>query len=101
MEKKTLKQQLVGFMNQALQTKPQASVFVDALQAVKAEDPTKVNWSLNEVLGEVPVVLSKWIEAHDEECAYRDYMDMAYKSSKKDAAVFEVANILSDLGYRG
>lgn len=98
---KTLKQQLVGFMNQALQTKTQASVFVCALKEVKAEDPTRTDWSLNEVLGEVPVVLGKWIDACHEECAYRNHMDLAYKTSKKDDAVFEVANILSSLGYRG
>ena len=98
---KTLKQQLVGFMNQALQTKTQASVFVCALKEVKAEDPTRTDWSLNEVLGEVPVVLGKWIDACHEECAYRNHMDLAYRTSKKDDAVFEVANILSSLGYRG
>ena len=98
---KTLKQQLVGFMNQALQTKTQASVFVCALKEVKAEDPTKVNWVLSDVLADTSVVVMKWIDACHEECAYRDHMGMAYKSSKKDDAVFEVANILSDLGYRG
>jgi len=98
---KTLKQQIMAFMNATLKTKAQAQIFVYALWEVKAEDPTKVNWSLNEVLGEVPVVLGKWIDACHEECAYRNHMDLAYRTSKKDDAVFEVANILSSLGYRG
>ncbi len=98
---KNLKQQIMAFMNATLKTKAQAQIFVNALWEVKAEDPTKVNWSLNEVLGEVPVVLGKWIDACHEECAYRDRMDLAYRTSKKDDAVFEVANILSSLGYRG
>jgi|APGre2960657373_1045057.scaffolds.fasta_scaffold22739_8 hypothetical protein len=98
---KTLKQQIMAFMNATLKTKAQAQIFVNALWEVKAEDPTKVNWSLNEVLGEVPVVLGKWIDACHEECAYRNHMDLAYRTSKKDDAVFEVANILSSLGYRG
>jgi ribosomal silencing factor RsfS len=98
---KTLKQQLVGFMNQALQTKTQASVFVDALKEVKAEDPTRTDWSLSDVLADTSVVVMKWIDACHEECAYRDHMDMAYKTSKKDDALFEVANILSNFGYRG
>jgi hypothetical protein len=98
---KTLKQQIMAFMNATLKTKAQAQIFVNALWEVKAEDPTKVNWSLDEVLGEVPVVLGKWIDACHEECAYRNHMDLAYRTSKKDDAVFEVANILSSLGYRG
>jgi hypothetical protein len=98
---KTLKQQIMAFMNATLKTKAQAQIFVNALWEVKAEDPTKVNWSLNEVLGEVPVVLGKWIEACEEEGAYRHHMKMAYKASESDNAVFEVSNILSDLGYRG
>jgi hypothetical protein len=96
-----LKQQLVKFMNTTLKTKTQASVFVDALKEVKAEDPTRTDWTLNEVLADTSMVIMKWIDACHEECAYRDHMGMAYKSSKKDDAVFEVANILSDLGYRG
>jgi hypothetical protein len=98
---KTLKQQIMAFMNATLKTKAQAQIFVNALWEVKAEDPTKVNWTLSEVLGEVPVVLNKWIDACHEECAYRNHMDLAYRTSKKDDAVFEVANILSSLGYRG
>jgi hypothetical protein len=97
----TLKQQVLAFMNTTLKTKTQAQIFVNALWEVKAEDPTKVNWSLNEVLGEVPVVLAKWIEASEEEGAYKHHMKMAYKASDSDLAVFEVANILSDLGFRG
>jgi hypothetical protein len=98
---KNLKQQIMAFMNATLKTKAQAQIFVNALWEVKAEDPTKVNWALNEVLLDVSAILMKWIDACHEECAYRDHMGMAYKSSKSDDAVFEVANILSDLGYRG
>jgi uncharacterized protein CbrC (UPF0167 family) len=98
---KTLKKQLMAFMNASFKTRTQAQVFVDALWEVKAEDPTKVNWVLSDVLADTSVVVMKWIDACHEECAYRDHMGMAYKSSKKDDAVFEVANILSDLGYRG
>ena len=46
----TLKKQLMAFMNASFKTRTQAQVFVDALWEVKAEDPTKVNWALNEVL---------------------------------------------------
>jgi hypothetical protein len=98
---KTLKQQLVGFMNQTLQTKTQASVFVCALKEVKAKDPTRTDWTLSDVLADASVVLMKWVDACHEECAYKDHMGMAYKSSKKDDAVFEIANILSNFGYRG
>jgi hypothetical protein len=97
----TLKQQIAEFMNTTLKTKTQASVFVDALKEVKAEDPTRTDWTLSDVLADASMVIMKWIDACHEECAYRDHMGMAYKSSKKDDAVFEVANILSDLGYRG
>jgi hypothetical protein len=54
---KTLKQQLVEFMNQALQTKTQAVVFVDALKEVKAEDLTRTDWSLSDVLADTSVVV--------------------------------------------
>lgn len=96
-----LKQQIMAFMNATLKTKAQAQIFVNAVCEVKAEDPTRVDWSLSDVLADTSVVLMKWIDACHEECAYRDHMGMAYKSSKSDDAVFEVANILSDLGYRG
>jgi hypothetical protein len=96
-----LKQQIMAFMNATLKTKAQAQIFVNALKEVKAEDPTRVDWTLGEVLLDTSVVVMKWIDACHEECAYRDRMDLAYKTSKKDDAVFEVANILSSLGYRG
>lgn len=98
---KTLKQQLLAFMNQTLQTRTQAQVFVDALWEVKAEDPTRVNWPLNEVLLDTSAVIMKWIDACHEECAYKNHMGKEYKVSESDNAVFELANILSDLGYRG
>jgi DNA-binding sugar fermentation-stimulating protein len=96
-----LKQQVMTFMNATLKTKAQAQIFVNALKEVKAEDPTREDWTLGEVLLNTSVVVMKWIDACHEECAYRDRMDLAYRTSKKDDAVFEVANILSSLGYRG
>jgi hypothetical protein len=98
---KTLKQQIMAFMNATLKTKAQAQIFVNALWEVKAEDPTRVNWALNEVLLDVSAVLMKWIDACHEECAYKNHMGKDYKISQSDEAVFELANILSDLGYRG
>ena len=97
----TLKKQLMAFMNASFKTRTQAQVFVDALWEVKAEDPTKVNWALNEVLLDVSAVVMKWIDACHEECAYKDRMGKEYKASESDNAVFEVANILSNLEYRG
>jgi hypothetical protein len=96
-----LKQQIMAFMNATLKTKAQAQIFVNALWEVKAEDPTRVDWTLGEVLLDTSVVVMKWIDACHEECAYRNHMDLAYRTSKNDDAVFEVANILSSLGYRG
>jgi hypothetical protein len=96
-----LKQQIMAFMNATLKTKAQAQIFVNALWEVKAEDPTRVEWTLGEVLLDTSVVVMKWIDACHEESAYRNHMDMPYKLSKSDDAVFEVANILSSLGYRG
>ena len=97
----TLKQQLMAFMNETFKTKAHAQVFVKALKEVKAEDPTRMDWTLDDVLYGVSVVLEQWSYSRQEENAYRIHMDKAVKYSKSDYAMFEVAEFLSNLGYRG